>query len=436
MGVIPCSSRFCEHPRIPRATAPGWGQTVQWIRTSRLVGLVVMNLVVGGATTWAQDRAVLLTVDEAVATALRDNPGLRALRLARGIAASDIQIARQRPNPDVLYEGTRETPHHALTLSLPIETAGKRGRREGVAQAAAQTTDAGIAAAEADIRASTRRAFYALLVAQLRSTVAQDLLGIGTRATGVAEARVQAGDAARLELVQADLARARLENDAAAVAAEAEATRVELNGIMGRAPSMPMTLAGSVEPDDIGSVLARVTAPATTNPDVVVVDRRLVEARARVELAKALRVPDPIAQATLTYKAPPDFTYGWRVGASVTMPLFHRSTAVLGREQRSLDQAMATKDATILSTEARAVAAAARLKGLWDQRRRETTVLVPRSQEVASMAEEAYRAGQIDLTALLQVLQTSRDVQLRTLDTALALQLAIADVERATGVEQ
>lgn len=117
------------------------------------------------------------------------------------------------------------------------------------------------------------------------------------------------------------------------------------------------------------------------------------------------------------------------------MPLFHRSTAVLGREQRSLDQAMATKDATILSTEARAVAAAARLKGLWDQRRRETTVLVPRSQEVASMAEEAYRAGQIDLTALLQVLQTSRDVQLRTLDTASALQLAIADLERATGVQ-
>lgn len=113
-----------------------------------------MNLVVGGATTWAQDRAVPITVDEAVETGTWH----------RGVGH---QIARQRPNPDVLYEGTRETPHHALTLSLPIETAGKRSRREGVAQAASQTTDAGIAAAEADVRASTRRAFYALLVAQL-----------------------------------------------------------------------------------------------------------------------------------------------------------------------------------------------------------------------------------------------------------------------------
>lgn len=49
------------------------------------------------------------------------------------------------------------------------------------------------------------------------------------------------------------------------------------------------------------------------------------------------------------------------------------------------------------------------------------------------MAQDAYRAGQIDLTALLQTLQTGRDVRLRTLDTTFALQLALADLERAAG---
>ena len=385
-------------------------------------------------TVSAQDAARPLTLEVAVETALRDHPGLRALRLARGVVASDVQLAQQRPNPDVLYEGTRETPHHALTLSMPIETAGKRGRREDVARAGAQTTDAEIAAAEADLRANVRRSFYGLLIAQLRATVTRDLLAIGTRARGVAEARVQAGDAARLELVQAELARARLENDAGAVAAEVEAVGAELNAILGRAPAAGLTLTGNADPDDVEAVLGSATAADRANPDLAVAESRVGEARTRVDLARALRVPDPIAQATVTYSAPPDFTYGWRVGAAVTLPLFHRSAAAVNRELRVLDQAMAAREATTLAADARAVAAAARLKGLRNQRQRELAVLVPRSQEVARMAEDAYQAGQIDLTALLQALQTTRDVQLRTLDTALALQLAIADVERATGV--
>lgn len=95
---------------------------------------------------------------------------------------------------------------------------------------------------------------------------------------------------------------------------------------------------------------------------------------------------------------------------------------------------MATREALPSAADARAGAVAARLRGLCDQRQRELAVLVPRSQEVARMAEDAYQARRIDLTTLLQTLQTARDVQLRTLDTALALQLAIADVERGTGV--
>jgi outer membrane protein TolC len=78
--------------------------------------------------------------------------------------------------------------------------------------------------------------------------------------------------------------------------------------------------------------------------------------------------------------------------------------------------------------------ARSRVQALVEQRQRETTTLLPRSLEVVRMAEEAYQAGQIDLTALLQVMQTGRDVRLRTLDTSLALQWALADLERATAV--
>ena len=162
--------------------------------------------------------------------------------------------------------------------------------------------------------------------------------------------------------------------------------------------------------------------------------RRAAEARARVDLANVLRTPDLVAQTTATYKAPPDFMYGWRVGASVTVPLFHRPAARLTRERTAAEQARLNAAAARVAIAGRLAAVTARIRGLWAQRRRELDVLVPQAQELADMAEEAYRSGQIDLTSLLQTLQASRDVRMRTLDTVLSLQLGLADWERTSGV--
>lgn len=386
-------------------------------------------------TAQSQDATGTFTLETAVAAAFSDNPSIRALRLARRVSEADVRVAGQRPNPDVLYEGARETPHHAFTLALPLETGMKRKRRIASASAVAHTTDAEIALAEADLRSFVRRAFFSLAVAQERVSITRELLAIGERAHQAADARVQAGDAPRLELVQSDLARGRLENDAAAALGALDAARVELNTLLGRLPTEAVAADANLgELVDVDGLLSRLAAVHGQNVEVKLLDRRVDEALARVDLAQAMRIPDPIVQGTLTYKAPPDFTYGWRAAASVTIPMFSRYTATVARNSYALTQATAQRDAGQQMADGRTAAAAARVRALAAQRGRETTTLVPRSLEVERMAEDAYRAGQIDLTALLQTLQTGRDVRLRTLDTTFALQLALADLERAAGV--
>lgn len=375
------------------------------------------------------------TLEQVLATALAENPSMVASRLSRGIAQANLQIAGQRPNPDFLYEGARETPHNAFTLALPLETGGKRRKRIDVAGATAQATDAEIAVAEADLRVAARRGFFALAIAQLRATISAELLAIGDRARAAAEARVQAGDAARLEVIQAELARARLENDLGTAVAESNTARAELNVLMGRAAEANLHAASSLDGRiDVAALTLLPQAAGRPTADVALLNRRLDEARARLTLTQALRLPDPIVQATLTYRAPPDFTYGWRAGASVTLPLLNRNTAAVLRDVRSVEQAQANYSAAQRTADGREAVARSRVRALVEQRQRETTTLLPRSLEVVRMAEEAYQAGQIDLTALLQVMQTGRDVRLRTLDTSLALQWALADLERATGV--
>jgi hypothetical protein len=100
-----------------------------------------------------------LSLPQAIDLALAANRALAAARLARPIAAANVAVARERPNPDLLLEKLRETPHEAATLSLPVETAGKRGRRIDVATADAATGEAEIARTAAATRNQVRRAF-------------------------------------------------------------------------------------------------------------------------------------------------------------------------------------------------------------------------------------------------------------------------------------
>src|SRR5262245_835840 len=83
--------------------------------------------------------AAPLTLDEAMTAALAASPSLAAARLGRAEAQARQDIARLRPNPDLNLERTKDLPHDAATLSVPIERGGKRGRRIALAEAQART---------------------------------------------------------------------------------------------------------------------------------------------------------------------------------------------------------------------------------------------------------------------------------------------------------
>jgi outer membrane protein TolC len=52
---------------------------------------------------------------------------------------------------------------------------------------------------------------------------------------------------------------------------------------------------------------------------------------------------------------------------------------------------------------------------------------------VEQLAQDSYDFGQTGIAALLQALQASRDVRLRSVDAAAQFQAALADLERAIG---
>src|SRR5262245_63556123 len=83
-----------------------------------------------------------LTLEAALQRAVTANPTVAAARLRRTAALREVDVARERLNPEARVEFERETPTRAYSLAVPLETGGKRARRIAVGEAAVQTSEA------------------------------------------------------------------------------------------------------------------------------------------------------------------------------------------------------------------------------------------------------------------------------------------------------
>jgi outer membrane protein, heavy metal efflux system len=390
--------------------------------------------IAGCATILAAAQApATLSLDEALARAAGASPAVVAARTARAIDLAGVNVAGQRPNPEFGFEYAKETPHWAFTGALPIEISGKRQRRIDVANATLAVTDAETARIGTDLRAEVRRAYFTAVAATRRVAVAQELSTIATRARDAAQERFQTGAAPRLEALQAGLALAQAENDVTAARGDAAAARAELNALLAYPADAAPTLADPLEGAPLPTPEAVIQQALSANAELAVLQKRIDEARARAALARALRRPDPSVTGALTYDAPGEFTYGWRAGAAVALPVFTTGKADVAAADASIVRAQAERDARAAEITGAVTAALARASAARQSLDRYRAEILPNSLQVEQMADESYRAGQTGLPAYLQTLQAAREVRRAALQAGLDYQLALADLERAMG---
>jgi cobalt-zinc-cadmium efflux system outer membrane protein len=376
-----------------------------------------------------------LTLPQAIDLALTANPGLVGARLQTEVARAGVDVARQRPNPELTLEEARETPHDAATLAQTIETAGKRRRRIELAEAGVAGREAQVARAVADVRNRVRRAFYTLAFAERRLAETTDLLHLAERTRDVAKARFESGDVPRLDVLQAELGTAQADNEVQTAAGQVTAARADLNTLLARPPEAPTAVAAGGAPAEVripdGATAARIAL--TSNAELAVLDRGIAEQKARLALTRAQQRPDPVVQGSVTHRSPPEFDWGWRAGLTIALPIFTRRGAAVQVEERTLSQLAAERNARAAEISGAVYSAAAAAAARQSEMRRFRDQILPQAEEVQRMAEDSYRSGQTGLPALLQSSQATRDVRLRALQAEADYQAALADLENAVG---
>jgi outer membrane protein, heavy metal efflux system len=374
-----------------------------------------------------------LTYQAAIQRALAANPTIMAARLRRSVNLASRDVAAERLNPEFRAELAKETPKEAYTLAVPWETGGKRARRIAVADAVIVTGDAELNATIAEVQAAVRRAYFDRSMAESRQALLTEMQTLAERARDAAQARFDTGDAPRLEVLQAALALADAQNQAIGAAGLVIATRATLNALLGYPLDAPTLIDGTMDAGPVIGADAALARARLGNAELAVFDRRIQEQRARLALAQALRQPDLVPEATLTRRAEPEFSFGWRAALAVTIPVFTTHKAGVIVEQSTLTQLTAERDAALVRLSGEVASAAAVAEAQRQQYVRYRDQIIPQALDVERMAEDAYRLGQTNIAAYLQALQSTRDVRLRALQAAADLQNALADLERAIG---
>jgi cobalt-zinc-cadmium efflux system outer membrane protein len=381
----------------------------------------------------AGSQAPPLTLEAALARAMEANPALMAARMRRSVDVAGRDVARERPNPEVHVEAERETPKYAYTVAQPLELGGKRGKRIAVSDATIRTGEAELAVSVLDVRAAVRRAYFDRVATDARLVLESELRELAVRVVDAARQRFDAGSAPRLELVQSQLALAQVENDMAAARAESLAARTQLNALLG----LPLDAASAVTTALDGGVLpsldAAIARAEGASAELALAERRIQEQRAKIDLARAMQVPDVTPEAAITQNNEPEFSTGWRAAVTVGVPVFTRHKAGVQLESATLAQLETERNATRARIQGEVASAAALAQSNLDQYQRYRDQILPQALDVERMAEDSYKLGQTGIAAFLQALQATRDVRLRALQAGADFQRTLADLERAIG---
>jgi cobalt-zinc-cadmium efflux system outer membrane protein len=399
----------------------------------RALGAFVIALLVASAAAAQVAPGGALTLQAAVDRAFSANPTIAAARLRGAINLAALGVARERLNPEAAVEIAKETPRQSFGVAVPFELGGKRAKRIAVGEATVRAGEAEIAATVAQVRNDVRRAYYGVVVADARLMLLGEMRDIAGRVRDTAQQRFEAGSAPRLEVMQAQLTLASAENEATAAQGNAVAARAQLNALLGQPLETVTSLSTAVDAGGPVTTEAAMMLAQTASTELIVIDRQIETQRARILLAQALRVPDVIPAAVLTHDAQPEFTYGWRAGVAVTLPLFTSHRAGVLVEQTTLDQLNAQRQATLVRINGAVTAAAVTVQAQRQLYMRYRDEIIPQAQQVEQLAQESYQLGQTGIAALLQALQATRDARLRAIDAVSLFQNALADLERAIG---
>lgn len=385
-----------------------------------------------------QAAAHALTLEQALALAESNNPRLRAAAAQADAARAGVVTARALPNPDLeALLGRQEarspydTPEGGVQLyglSQRLDLPGVREPRIRAAQAGLDGSLLALEEARLAVRAGVKRAFYDLLRRRGELDLARETQKLIEDIRRRVQARVDAGEAPRLELIRAEAESATATTAVSAAELRLARAIATLRAAIG--PPLPDSLdvAGDLDavaaPPELArlreEMLARYPALAQARAEV----RR---AEARLETERALRVPQPSLRAS--FERQPDQNK-FVIGIGVPIPVWDQRQGPIGEAVAALQEAAAASERRQLELLAALEDAHERYAVAARQIEAFEGGLLRQAEAALRVAEAAYRFGERGFIEVLDAQRVLRAVRGDFLAARFDRQAALVDLEQ------
>jgi len=366
-----------------------------------------------------------VTIERAVQEAIEKNLGLLAQRYELSIADARIVTAGLRPNPvfsfGADYLDMLGTGFDSVNAAGPsevnfrtdfiLERGGKRQKRIEVAKNARSVAQLQLLDATRTLVLDVQSGFVDVLLAKDTLTLAQENLKVFTEIVAINEARVKAGDLAKVELLRTQVAALQFQNAVRQAELKLHVARNRLQVLMGRAVrSENFDAAGELRRDQALVLAEDLKKQALElRPDLLVQKRDQARSLADIRLQLAQGKVD--FTVGTQYHRQYDNAHGNAMGFffSAPIPVFNRNQGEIERARREQQQIIARINALQLNIQNE-------VQNAHQQYSTARTLLasierdmLQRARDVRQITEYSYRRGEASFVEFLDAQRAFND---------------------------
>ena len=388
------------------------------------------------------DPTGVITLRDAIALALINNPKLKAFSLdIRAAEARKLQ-AGLLPNPEIKVEveefggtGGRagfDSSETSIQIGQLIELADKRSKRTHLATLEKDLAKLDFESKRLDVMSEVARAFIGVLAAQEQLSLSKELIDLSEKAYSTVAERIRAGEDSPVEETKAKIALSNTRIEFERAGKELVSARHQLAAAWDSPNPAFEKVSGGFYDLSPAPSLEELAGLISQNPDIARWPAEKERRRAALELEKAKAASDIKLGGGIQYFDEGDDS-AFILGLSIPMPLFDRNQGNIQEAMYMLAKTEEQRKAVQADLRAALAEASTKLSSSFSEITIIKNDVLPLARSAFDAAGQGYREGKFEYLMVLDSQRTFFEVRGRYIEALAGYHKARTDVERLIG---
>jgi cobalt-zinc-cadmium efflux system outer membrane protein len=383
-----------------------------------------------------------ITLRDAVAIALINNPKLKAFSLdIRAAEARKLQ-AGLLPNPEIKVQieefgGTGgmagfDSTETSIQIGQLIELANKRSKRTHLATLEKNLAELDFKSKRLDVMSDVAGAFIDVLAAQEQLGLSKELVDLSEKAYSIVAERVRAGQDSPVEETKAKIALSNTRIKFEKSGKELVSARHQLAATWGSSNPAFEKVSGGFYDISPAASFEELTGLISQNPDIARWPAEKDRRRAALELEKAKAVSDIKLQGGVKYFDEADDS-SFVLGLSIPFALFNRNQGNIREATYMLAKTEERRKAIETDLRAALAEASAKHSSSFSEIAIIQNDVLPLARSAFDATNQGYREGKFEYLVVLDAQRTFFAVRAKYIQALAGYHKSRADLERLIG---